>query len=126
VKRLLIATIAALALAGQASASDAWKGNAFTSPSRNILCNYSLSESLSSIACFARNNGRVVVLLAEGGKAFKGGSRSDRPTPFTPVLPYGQTWTAPRLQCKSTTAYMACRSSFGHGFSISRNSIRTW
>jgi hypothetical protein len=141
---LVIAAILAATLTGTASASsDRWAANTFTSPTRNIVCQYYPGASPGRVdafrafggtmTCMTRNNRRQAAVAAAGGR---GREVFDWPnpfaTPFTHVLYYGQTWVSPArygygaIQCLSSFTNMACRTSFGHGFSINRDGLTTW
>jgi hypothetical protein len=140
---LITAAILAATLAGSASGSSGfWHSNTFVSPTRNIVCQYYAGASPGRLAafrtcgvitCMTRNNGRQAAVSAMGGRGVEVYDWPDPfATPFTPTLYYGQTWHANAsygagaIQCLSSFTNMACRTSFGHGFSINRAGVQTW
>jgi hypothetical protein len=133
-KKLTLIGIMVFILTSSASAEAGWRSNVFVSPTRNIHCqyypygpNFARGYAGPTIACMTLNNRREVALRVYGGRGFEVYNWPDPiATPFTHVLYYGQTYIAQRLQCMSNFTNMSCRSSYGHGFSINRDSIQTW
>jgi len=122
-KRFIVGAVMVAALAVP-SAALAWRSNEFVSPSGNIQCEF--LDYGSGITCMLANNRRQAVVAARG----RGYEVRNWPDPFVTyqyVLRYGQTWTAERYTCRSFVSAMVCSNRWtGHGFSISRQGIRTW
>lgn len=121
----VITAILAFAFVGTASAG--WRSNEFVSPSGNIHCEF--INYGRGITCMLAHNRRQVA-VSNVGRAYEVYNWPDPYVTYQYVLAYGQTWTSHgngRYFCRSFPAQMVCGNRWtGHGFSISRQRIRTW
>lgn len=114
----LAALISALAAAPTASA---WYSNFWRSPTRNISCRY--YPPLEVVTC-QTDNDKYAVAVRRSGAGFRTFYRWI--PSYAPALPYGLHWIAPGFNCWSRSDGMLCRTSTGHGFFLSRDSIEKW
>jgi hypothetical protein len=121
---------------------------AFKTPSRNIVCGYSidvhgrasmecgvksgLKPPPRRIHCLAGDPNDKRVSLRDLGRAAPVLCAGD-PGPLLPqieakarVLGYGRTWSAGGISCSSATVGLTCRNRAGHGFVLSRERWRTF
>ncbi len=125
-KSFITAILIALFCATPAWAtSSEWSSNTFVTPSRNIRCQW--YPYVGIVTCMRANDRRQLAVDTHSGRGYEVFTWPDpASTPFTPVLQYNTTFRAPRIQCVSNFNWLACRSSRGHGFQISRTIIKTW
>ena len=142
-----IAAVLVLALALAATASAARIG-AFKTPSRNIVCGWTVGDDHQAsmecgvksglkppprrIHCQAGDPNDKRVALQAHGRATPVLCAGD-PGPLLPqieakarVLAYGTSTTFGGITCRSAVTGLTCRNRDGHGFFVSRQSWRTF
>jgi len=144
---LLIAVAVAVLGGGTALASPPRYGS-FKTPSRNIVCGYSIDQHGHAsmecgvksglkppprrIHCAAGDPNDKRVGLTDAGRARPVLCAGD-PGPLLPqieakaiVLRYGRKVTFGGITCSSATAGLTCRNRAGHGFFLARERWRTF
>jgi hypothetical protein len=119
---------------------------AFKTPSRNIVCGWSIAPSGDGsiqcgvksglkpppprVHCTAGDPNDKRVSLTATGRAVPVTCAGD-PGPFlveakASVLAYGRTWSGGGISCRSETAGVTCTNRAAHGFFVSRERWRTF
>jgi len=121
-----------------ASNADAARYGAFQTPSRNIVCDFSIGGAATSFVrcgirsglvgapllhCTVDDPNATFVTLGRTGRGSRVPCLGD-PGPFVyphaPVLRYGSTWSGNGMSCASERTGLTCRNRGGHGFFLSR------
>jgi len=120
---LTIGAVVALAGSGAGvQSASATVTNVFRSPTGNIACRYYPYAQI--VQCQTENDGFAVAVWRYGTSGRR--VSYDRVPWNVFTLSYGQHWTAPGINCLSSITNMRCRTSLGHGFTISRDTYSTW
>jgi hypothetical protein len=148
VTRIALLLGVALALIGAGTAAAAGRLGAFKTPSRNIVCGWTIDDHGAAsmecgvksglkppprrIHCLAGDPNDRRVSLRSRGRATPVLCAGD-PGPLLPqieakarVLGYGTSTTFGGITCTSRTSGLTCRNRDRHGFFLSRESWRTF
>ena len=139
-----VLAVAALLMGGGSALAKQPRYGSFKTPSRNIVCGYSIDvHGIASMECGIKSglkppphrihcqagdpNDKRLSLRATGRAAPV--LCAGDPGPFlveakARVLAYGRTWSAGGISCTSEATGLTCRNRSGHGFLLSRQRWR--
>lgn len=122
--------MAATLSSGPVVAGDTDEPERFNAPSGNISCHYTppgeLPSQKAGLHCDRFQPSPARLFLGETGKADIQHGIRDACCDNEPALAYGTSWSRGPFTCRSEQTGMTCRRPDGHGFFVSRASLRAY